>query len=122
MPSKAFRTGAPQFSPEGRRLAYAALRSGKWFVVVDGAEGRPYDDIHNLQFTADGSHYVYTARRGAKYFVVADGAEGRAYDGFLNDSRLRKVHKLNLDARGTLSVLAVRGGEFLRVELEIVEE
>jgi hypothetical protein len=30
-------------SPDSRRVAYLAVRGGKWLVVVDGAEGNEYD-------------------------------------------------------------------------------
>ncbi len=110
------------FSPDSRRVAYVAQKMGKEMVVVDGAEGKLYDDINNLQFTHDGRHYAYTAQRGAKYVVVVNGVESKEYDSFLKDSRLRKEHKLNLDGERSLSILAMRAGEFVRVELEIVEE
>ena len=32
-------------SPDSKRVAYVAIEGNKWFVVVDGKEGRKYDDI-----------------------------------------------------------------------------
>jgi hypothetical protein len=32
-------------SPDSRRIAYAAKRGKKWLVVVDGQEGKKYDNI-----------------------------------------------------------------------------
>ena len=55
-------------------------------------------------------------------FVVVDGVAGKEYDSFLTDSQSREEHKLNLDGERSLSILALRGGEFVRVELEIVAE
>ena len=32
-------------SPDGRSVAYGAQAGGKWFVVVNGEEGKQYDGI-----------------------------------------------------------------------------
>jgi hypothetical protein len=109
------------FSRDSRRVAYAGQRGGKSFVVTDGVEGKPYDEVHNLNFTADGRHVAYTARAGARHLVVVDGAESAAYDGFLSDSK-HEPARLNLDGERSLSILAERGRELLRVEIEIVED
>ena len=115
--------GSPfTFSPDGRRVAYVGRKGGKDFVVADGAAVARYDAVSNLAFTPDGRHVVYTARRGGKSLVVVDGAEGREYDGFLPVNDHEREGRLNVEGAASLSILARRGTELLRVEVEIVEE
>jgi hypothetical protein len=114
------RDGRLAFSKEGGRLAYVGRKGGKEFVVLDGAAGAPYDAIANLDFTPDGRHVLYTARRAGKSLVVVDGVEGRAYDAFLPAREYEREGKLNVEGAASLSVLARRGPELLRVEIEIV--
>lgn len=109
------------FSADGRRVAYVARRGGKDFVVVDGAEGNRYDDIRNLTFSADGRHVVHTARRGNKHLVVVGGVEGREYDGFLSRNKHEQA-EFTFGGTRSLYILARRGQEYLRVEVDIVGE
>jgi hypothetical protein len=46
--------------------------------------------------------------------IVVDGVEGKEYDGYLKGTRPV------FDSPSQLHTLALRGGEFLRVEVEIV--
>ena len=69
-------------------MAYAAQRGGKWTVVVDGEEGKPYEDARRPIFGPDGRHVAYTATRGNKSYVVVDGQEGDGYDGVIAGARL----------------------------------
>ena len=52
----------------------------KWIVVIDGQEGKDYDDIQSLIFSPDGRRVVYQGRVGEKWIVVIDGQEGKDYD------------------------------------------
>jgi len=70
----------PLFSPDSQRLAYAAKLSNKVFMVVDGVEGKHYDEIRRPVFSPDSRRMVYTARIGNKWSVVLDGVEGKQYD------------------------------------------
>jgi hypothetical protein len=84
--------GSLRFSPDSRRLAYAAKRGDKPFVVVDGHEEAPYDAVADILFSPDSRRIAYGAQRGGKQFVVVDGHEEREYDGvedllFSPDSR-----------------------------------
>ncbi|HYM74830.1 MAG TPA: hypothetical protein VE377_02540 [Candidatus Dormibacteraeota bacterium] len=67
-------------SPDGKRIAYVALRDGKLLVVVDGREGPEYDAIDKGTpvFSSDGKRVAYTAQKGGKWLVVVDGQEGAA--------------------------------------------
>lgn len=73
----------PVFSPDGGHVAYRARRADKWYMVVDGVESGPYEQItdqYNPVYGKDGAHIAYSARRGSQWLVVRDGVEGRPYD------------------------------------------
>lgn len=101
-------------------MAYVGRKAGKEFVVTDGAAGAQYDAVANLGFTPDGRHVVYTARRKGKSLVVVDGVEGREHDGFVPAREHEPEGHLNVEGAAALSILARRGSELLRVEIEIV--
>lgn len=116
------RDGRLAFSKDGGRVAYVGRKAGKEFVVVEGQAGARYDRVANLGFTPDGRHVVYTAHRGGKSLIVVDGAESPAYDAFIPPGRYEPEGHLNLEGDAALSILARRGPEFLRVEIEIAAE
>ena len=68
-------------SPDGKRVAYVALKDAKMLVVVDGQEGPEYDAIDKATpvFSPDGKRVVYRAQKGEKKLVVVDGQEGPEY-------------------------------------------
>jgi hypothetical protein len=96
-------------SRDGRRLAYIASREGKRFAVVDGVEGRAYDEVRWLNFSLDGRHVFFLARRLDKWFAVADGEESPAYDEILSMS------PIDFMSHESFKMLARRAGEDLRV-------
>jgi roadblock/LC7 domain-containing protein len=108
--------GTPVFSPDSKRVAYAAERGDKWVVVVDGAEGKEFDGIMagTPVFSPDSKRVAYAPERGNKRMAVVDGVEGKEYEAFLKGSRLV------FDSPSQFHTLALRGDEFLRVEVEIV--
>lgn len=76
------RGGDPEFSPDGQRVAYGVRLPDGVAVVVDGREGRVYDDLGpGRLFGPDGRHVAYIARRGEQALLVVDGREGPGYDG-----------------------------------------
>lgn len=103
------------FSPDSKRAAWISEHSGKHFVVCDGAEGKPFDEVHDLQFTSDAKHLVYAARRGGKVVLVVDGIESRTYDDFVPDTSLVP------ESARAVSMMVMRGQEILRVEIEIAD-
>jgi WD40 repeat protein len=70
------------FSPDSQHVAYHAEvgKNGKQIVIVDGAEGKPYDcmagQITGLTFSPDSKHVAYIV---AERFVVLDGEETEHY-------------------------------------------
>jgi hypothetical protein len=64
--------GSVVFSPDSSRVAYAAERQGKFLVVVDGKEGRLFDDIYNPVFSLDGRHVAYVGGKVGSRSVVVD--------------------------------------------------
>jgi len=103
------------FSPDGKRTAWVSPRNGKSLVVTGEEEGKPYDEIKNLQFTSDGKQVVYAAKRDGKVMAVVDGAESNPYDDFVSGP------SLVMDGARTIRMLVTRGQETLRVEIEIAE-
>ena len=56
--------GAPVFSPDAKRVAYAARRGSRWVMVVDARTSEPFDEIveGSLSFDSDGE-IGYVAKR-----------------------------------------------------------
>jgi Tol biopolymer transport system component len=66
-----------------QHVAYVVKRGEKELAVVDGVDGKEYDNIsdhRNMLFSPDGKRFAYVAKRGKKTLVVADGKEGKEYD------------------------------------------
>lgn len=77
------RIGTPHFSPDSKRVAYAAKRAdGKLTLVVDGVELGPYDEFAPTSdvFSPDSRRVAYGVRTGGDWHLVADGQPGPAYD------------------------------------------
>ena len=68
-------------SPDNRRWAYCETPStNESFVIVDGQQGKVYDETRNPGFSPDSKRLAYVARSGNKHFVVVDGKAGKGYD------------------------------------------
>jgi Tol biopolymer transport system component len=86
--------GDPVFSPDSRRMTFAAQTGSKWFVVMNGKEGKSYDYIGAVKafinakltwgippiFSPDSQRVAYLAMVGDKQVVVVDGQEEKPYD------------------------------------------
>ncbi|MCX7702480.1 MAG: hypothetical protein N2234_00030 [Planctomycetota bacterium] len=69
-------------APDLRHVAYVVRATdGKLYVVVDGKEGKRYDDLAFLTFSPDGKRFAYAAKEGDKWLVVIDGKEEKKYNG-----------------------------------------
>jgi hypothetical protein len=64
------------FSPDSKRVAFAAYDGKKWAAVVDGQRGQDYDGVAALQFTPDSAHVVYRAllKNVGEVLVIGDRA------------------------------------------------
>ncbi|MBI3819973.1 MAG: PD40 domain-containing protein [Planctomycetes bacterium] len=97
--------GSPQYTKDGKSLAYRALKNGKIHYVVEGADhkkkdlGAPFEAVADLTFSADGNRAAFSANRGGKidpgvavgrfakynieggnWFVIESGHEYGPYD------------------------------------------
>ena len=72
----------PRFTPDSTHVFYAVgLSEGYVFVVVDGVEGRRYDDIYGSARLAPGGRSLgYTARVGRKFYLVTQPLEQTSTD------------------------------------------
>jgi hypothetical protein len=71
--------GQVEFSPDGKRVAYAVHREG-WRVCVDGLEGPPFEQVWDLTFSGDSRRFAYAARQEDRWCIVVDGRKGEFYD------------------------------------------
>jgi len=65
-----------------KHVAYVVKRGSAELAVVDGVEGREYDQVaekNEMYFSPDGSRLAYVAKRGENSLVVVDGVEGKEY-------------------------------------------
>ena len=102
--------GTPAFSPDGKRIAYAATKGKKWLVVADGQPGPEYDECGagTPVFSPDGKRVAYSARKGGKQLVVVDGQPGPEYDIISVDPVF--------DAGGSARYMAVKKRHLYRVK------
>jgi Tol biopolymer transport system component len=52
-------------------------------VVVDGVEGKEYDEIGRFIFSSDSKRVAYAAKRNGKWLIVVDEVESSEYDGIM---------------------------------------
>ncbi len=78
------------FSPDSKRIAYAAGERNERFVVVDGKEDKEYDDIgeNTPIFSPDSKRVAYIAKKGNNWIVGVDGKEEKPYEAILKESLL----------------------------------
>ena len=101
------------FSSDGRRTAYwAKAQDGGFMMVLDGVEGRIYDEINDPVFSPDGDHVAYIAKDKDGKFVVLDGKEGTRY---------RDVWGLTFGMGGRLAYVAKDSREGVDVQLVVVD-
>ena len=64
------------FSDDGKHAAFCAQNGKKCFMVVDGVNGKEYDNILDFAFSPDGQHYAFAAQLDQEKMIVVDGREG----------------------------------------------
>jgi hypothetical protein len=88
-----------EFAPDGARVAYVAVMSGRRHVVLQGMAGtttigEPVDEVlSTVVFSPDGASCSYTARVGARYRVLVD-------DECVHDQPFIAGHDAMIDAPG----------------------
>lgn len=115
----------PKVSPDGRRVAYAAIRRDHQVAVVDGVGGREYEHIWLRGFSPDSKHLAYSAVRDGRSFVVVDDREYRgATDHVVFSPDSKHVIYWSLTSAGfELMVDGVSAGAFDRpVWLDVGQE
>jgi hypothetical protein len=72
--------GAVWVGPGGRRLVVEVRRPQR-FMVENGHEMGPYDDVSDPVFSPDGGRMAFYARKGKAWRMVLDGEEGPEFTG-----------------------------------------
>lgn len=65
--------GSLAFSPDSKRLAYAARLGTHWFVVVDGRETKQYDAVITAR---SGGRILYDSADRLRYLVQRNTPRG----------------------------------------------
>ena len=83
-----FYDGTMTFSPDSKRLAYVAgapQKGARVSMVLDGVEGKQYDNIGMtaLTFSPNSKRFAYPAKKGDVWLVVVDGKETKGYEGVI---------------------------------------
>jgi Tol biopolymer transport system component len=107
---------AIDFSPDGQNVAYVVGKEGKQFVVLNGKEGKAYDEARYLTFSPDSKQLAYRAKEREKYFIVLNGKEGKAYDYIYTD--IAGIYFLgpivfSLDSKQLAYVAEEKGKQFI---------
>ena len=89
-------------SPDGKRVAYAGVRGGKYFVVIDGIERGPYGDVSRLTFSPDSRRFAFLMRDDP------DGKQTPVVDGVPLPDLAGEAYNLCFSPDGTRFALAHR--------------
>ena len=99
-----------------QHMSYMAQKAGKWFVVVDGKEGKAYDGVSLTAFSPDSRHLAYAALSQGVWLVVVDGEEGmNRFNAILKGAKLVFTDATHFH---TLA-LNLTGKSFVSYEIEI---
>ncbi len=63
------------FSPNSKHAAYLARRGKNWFIVINGRESVPYEDITAPFFSSDGEHIAFPAKQAGMWRMIVDGKD-----------------------------------------------
>jgi hypothetical protein len=112
-----------QFSPDGRRLAFAEWQGEKARIVLHDAEakgaeekwaeGTWFDGVRCLQLSPDGRHWACGAKSGDRHLLVVDGLESPGYDDIPKDA------PIVFDSPTSVHAIFVKGGALVRVRAEL---
>jgi len=105
--------GKITYSHDGERAAYSAkAKDAGFMMVLDGVEGRTYDEVRDPLFSPEGGHLAYAARDKDGWFAVLNGDEGRRY---------LDIWGLALSSDGRLAYVARDSREGKDVRLVVVD-
>src|SRR5215813_1383547 len=68
------------FAPDGSRLAYPAMREGRWWMIVGEERLGPWEDVAEPRFGGNGRRFAFLARAPDGWHVVTDGTAGPALE------------------------------------------
>jgi hypothetical protein len=111
--------GAGDWGADLKPLIRVVKRGQDRRVVVDGREGRTYDELGDIFFSPDGARLACMVRLGDKWMVVVDGAEGEPYDEIITRAEGYVDISPVFDGPSRLRLWARRGAELFRVSVEI---
>ncbi|RJP37494.1 MAG: hypothetical protein C4548_14265, partial [Desulfobacteraceae bacterium] len=100
------------FSPDGRRLAYAARKGVQWRLVENDKKSPGYRDIISVRFSPDSKHLVCVVHGDDAAFVVLNGQKSESYRYiagnpiFSNDGK-RLAYMVLEENRGNMSMRMV---------------
>lgn len=74
--------------PGGKSFAWfaKARAGGKNYVVINGEDGKEFDEVGNLVFSPDGKRWAYAVRSGEKMYFLIDNKPTAEYDMVVNVS------------------------------------
>jgi len=115
----------PILSARKSRMAYAALKDGKWAIVVDGKESGSYDETRRIVFSHDEKRIAYSATIGDSAVAIIDGRMEGVFNRvgdpvFSPDDRCVAYYAIS----GTKAVMIVNGravGKYDAIDEESVE-
>lgn len=68
---------AMQVSPDGQRVVYGYKKNNLRYMVVDGTESGPFDEVGPPVFSPDSKHVAYEVRKGDVWNIILDSLTTR---------------------------------------------
>ena len=72
--------GKPVFSPDGKTLAYPAMETNKWQVIINGKKEAKFDNLGPVVFSKTGKNYGYAGIIKDKATMVINGKKQETFD------------------------------------------
>lgn len=72
--------GSITYSPDSKSLSFSIFKDdwgeySKKYLVKDGEEFGPYDELNSIWHSEDSTNFAFSARRGEEYLIVKNGKE-----------------------------------------------